>query len=344
MAAEKEAGDIPDTYLGEGTYGRVVRKGEAAWKSPAGYSEIVAIAAERLVLHRVGKHPNIRGATKEPRPPPHTALVLEYIPLTLEEVRFGKSTSKCVRAVAVGLLKALTHAHAAGVCHGDVRMSNVLVRCWPPRTCDDVLLMDWGSARLGRGPYRGTRVGMDGAPPEVILGTGLPGDVWGVGIIALALTRGRIPGNIDFWHCDGGSYRVLSRLFATSVLDEIRGEESECPVWISRLLTEDPTARPTAPQALALMECEVPHTPPAKPFGFDPATPLPELLEGPWKGRGTRDALVLLAERLCESPSSEASLSLGGVYMLTEDDPSDPEAAKDVWTAGEALLELIPPA
>lgn len=162
---------------------------------------------------------------------------------TLESVR-GRLPWSGVRAVLTSLLDALSHAHARGVIHLDLKCSNALVRRDEGRPV--VVLSDFGLAKLvqsdvARGAVVGTPTTM---APEQFRGEardyGPWTDLYALGAVAIELVTGRPPYDVgDAFealrdaHLAGGWGGLPAGLRVPPGLDD----------WLRTLLAVDPAHR-----------------------------------------------------------------------------------------------------
>ena len=212
----------------------VPREGKAAARA-----EREAAAAARL------RHPSCLRAYAFARDPGHVYIAYEYVPgrTFREALRAGELKDASAIDACAQVCDALSHAHAAGILHRDVKPSNVLIS--PEGRAK---LLDFGLARMAeaetltaQGDVPGTLAYI--SPERLAGGESEPAaDVWAVGVMLWESLAGRHP----FWH--------------TSMLDTARAIEEGAPSLavlrpdlpkglielVDRALTVDPAKRPSA--------------------------------------------------------------------------------------------------
>ena len=212
----------------------VPREGKAAARA-----EREAAAAARL------RHPSCLRAYAFARDPGHVYIAYEYVPgrTFREALRAGELKDASVIDACAQVCDALSHAHAAGILHRDVKPSNVLIS--PEGRAK---LLDFGLAQMAeaetltaQGDVPGTLAYI--SPERLAGGESEPAaDVWAVGVMLWESLAGRHP----FWH--------------TSMLDTARAIEEGAPSLavlrpdlpkglielVDRALTVDPAKRPSA--------------------------------------------------------------------------------------------------
>ena len=175
-------------------------------------------------------------------------LATAYVPgLSLAETvkERGPLSARSVLSLAAGLAEGLSAIHAAGVVHGDLKPSNVLLAEDGPR------VIDFGISRAaGAAPVTptGLVVGSPGfMSPEQALGKeiGPLSDVFSLGaVLAFAATGQRPFGT-------GSPVELLDRVIHGS--PRLETVPAEVQLLVLRCLDKDPSQRPTAADLLAEM-------------------------------------------------------------------------------------------
>lgn len=247
--------------VGEWRRGPAIGRGStatvsAAVASPSGivfavkYADLslsTPLQREQGILSSLRHHPNIVSYLGFEVAAGAYNLFLEYAPLgslfDCIEDRGRRLEEPEIRSYAGDLLRGLSHLHAAGVAHRDVKSRNVLV--FPGGRAK---LADFGCAwrtSAPPAPVAGTPMYM---APEAARGEaqGLPADLWAFGCTVIEMATGRPP-----WPDVADPVAALHRAGFT-------GDVPDCPGWLSadardfvgKCLKRDPKERWTAEQLL----------------------------------------------------------------------------------------------
>jgi eukaryotic-like serine/threonine-protein kinase len=229
----------------------------------------------------------------------HPCIVMEYLPykslrdLLKEE---GPLPSDRAARIGLGVLAALSAAHAEGILHRDVKPANILVG-----PDGRVVLTDFGIARAADSPTLTADGTLLGSPSYIAperarggqSGAGVPADLWGLGASLYTAVEGHPPFERD------SALATLTAVVADEPDQALHAGPLE-PV-ISGLLTKDPGQRLGAAEAERLLRqvAEPPPQPRAAPVlparppraGLESWQPAPPR---PGKSRGSLVALAVL--------------------------------------------------
>jgi len=177
-------------------------------------------------------------------PVPWLATAYVAGPSLSEAVRHrGPLTAESLLALAAGLAKSLTAIHAAGVVHGDLKPSNVLLAPDGPRVIDFGISQAAEVTPLARaGLVVGTPSFMS---PEQAAGqeVGPLSDVFSLGAVLAYAATGRKPFGT------GQPAAVLERVVRETA--DLKDAPAEVRPLIERCLAKEPAGRPTAAELLA---------------------------------------------------------------------------------------------
>jgi transcriptional regulator with GAF, ATPase, and Fis domain/tetratricopeptide (TPR) repeat protein len=207
-------------------------------------SERDSLRREFEVLSRV-RHPSIVSAYELGFAPDGTLFyTMEYVPGVAADVALGPGDWTLLYSCAAQLAHALEVLHAAGVVHGDVKPSNLLVVLDPRvKGHADVRLLDLGLAALLGRDRRGHRGTPGFAAPEVVGGapSSIASDLYGFGatLYVLAL-RCAAPAA---WAPGKGPGPPHARTDVALALEEAAVPEPLARLLLG-LLAADATARP----------------------------------------------------------------------------------------------------
>ena len=270
----------------------------------------------------------------------------------------GPSLSEAVRdrgplsvasllALAAGLVKSLSAIHAAGVVHGDLKPSNVLLALDGPRVIDFGISQAAEAAPLARsGLVVGTPSFMS---PEQAAGqaVGSRSDVFSLGAVLAFAATGRRPFG------SGPAAAVLERVVRGA--PDLRGAPPEVLPLIERCLAKDPARRPAAAALLGEVTAAQAALAPPAPSGelapsdeaVPPPGPVPAIQAAPrrrWRPLVTASAVagVLVASAAAgygvnagtghQAGRSSFSEAVGGPQAGARMDAGDARSARPART------------
>jgi len=213
-------------------------------------------------------------------PVPWLATAYVAGPSLSEAVRHrGPLTTGSLLALAAGLAKSLTAIHAAGVVHGDLKPSNVLLAPDGPRVIDFGISQAAEVTPLARaGLVVGTPSFMS---PEQAAGqdVGPLSDVFSLGAVLAYAATGRKPFGT------GQPAAVLERVVGETA--DLKDAPAQVRPLIERCLAKERAGRPTAAELLAEVTAAQSATEPG-PGSARPAPPGPGVPPGPRPARSRR--------------------------------------------------------
>jgi serine/threonine protein kinase len=223
----------------------------------------------------------------------HPCIVMEFLPYkSLRQILDEEGPVPPARAAQIGLgvLGALSAAHAEGILHRDVKPANILVG-----QDGRVVLTDFGIARAADSPTLTADGTVLGSPSYIAperarggpSGAGAPGDLWALGASLFAAVEGHPPFERD------GALATLTAVVADEPEQATHAGPLE-PV-ISGLLRKDPAQRLGAAEAGELLRRAAEPLPvPAPVASPRPVVPEPRPPVPP-RARRSRRLMVTLA-------------------------------------------------
>src|SRR3984885_934474 len=211
----------------------------------------------------------------------HPCIVMEFLPYkSLREILDEEGTVPPARAAQIGLgvLGALSAAHAEGILHRDVKPANILVG-----PDGRVVLTDFGIARAADSPTLTADGTVLGSPSYIAperarggqSGAGAPGDLWGLGASLYTAVEGHPPFERN------GALATLTAVVADELEQATHAGPLE-PV-ITGLLRKDPAQRLGAAEAGELLR-QVAEPQAAEPLPAPaPAASPPPVAPEPWQ-------------------------------------------------------------
>uniref|UniRef100_A0A7R9YSU9 Protein kinase domain-containing protein n=1 Tax=Chlamydomonas euryale TaxID=1486919 RepID=A0A7R9YSU9_9CHLO len=252
------------SLLGKGMFSIVLRGTDRKSGKPVAIKAILPqrfkqykdlVTREAIVWSSIGQHPNIvhlKGVFRSSTRQYFVADLAsggEMLPML---ARVPNYCEQDAARVIKGVIEALAHIHARGICHADLKPENIIMA---NRSVDlSVKLMDFSLASFKDVP---TQIG--GTPefvaPELMLdpdfymkaGIGPEVDMWSVGILLYYLLSGSTPFFAPTFDKIVARVKTASWSFRGAVWNDVSTSAKEL---ISMLLCKEPGARLTAQAAL----------------------------------------------------------------------------------------------
>ncbi|OAF57560.1 hypothetical protein VC83_04688 [Pseudogymnoascus destructans] len=167
--------------------------------------------------------------------------------------RKGNYYESDAASLILATLSAVAYLHAHGIVHRDLKPENLLFRT--PEDNADLLIADFGLSRIMDDEHFHVLTTTCGTPgymaPEIFkkAGHGKPVDVWAIGVITYFLLCGYTPFDRDSNLEEMQAILIADYRFEPPAF--WRGVSVSAKDFVSRCLTVDPSARPTAQEALA---------------------------------------------------------------------------------------------
>ncbi len=213
-------------------------------------------AQEVKAAQRVGGEwtaPVLDADTEAPTPWVATGYVAGPSLAEVVDLQYGPLPRQSVRALAIGLIRALQAIHGAGLVHRDLKPSNVLV------TIDGPRVIDFGIARALDPAMQSTDgLTMTGAvvgspgfmSPEQVRGerVSYASDVFCLGTVLAYTATGRLP----FGAGEGGIHSLLFRIVNEE--PDLAGLPAEWGRLVEWCLVKDPAQRPSLDELLRHIE------------------------------------------------------------------------------------------
>jgi len=262
-------------------------------------------------------------------PVPWLATAYVAGPSLSEAVRHrGPLTTGSLLALAAGLAKSLTAIHAAGVVHGDLKPSNVLLAPDGPRVIDFGISQAAEVTPLARaGLVVGTPSFMS---PEQAAGqdVGPLSDVFSLGAVLAYAATGRKPFGT------GQPAAVLERVVGETA--DLTDAPAQVRPLIERCLAKEPAGRPTAAELLAEVTAAQSATEP----GPKSAPPGPDVPPGPRPARSRRRWW----RPLITAPAIAGLLALSGAAGYGLVSVAQPDRDGSALTGAKMAVRRAPPA
>ncbi len=213
-------------------------------------------AQEVKAAQRVGGEwtaPVLDADTDAPTPWVATGYVAGPSLATVVDQQYGPLPPQSVRALAVGLVRALQAIHGAGLVHRDLKPSNVLVTIDGPRVIDFGIARALDPAMQSTDGFTmtGAVVGSPGfMSPEQVRGerVSYASDVFCLGTVLAYTATGRLP----FGAGEGGIHSLLFRIVNEE--PDLAGLPGEWERLVEWCLVKDPAQRPSLDELLRHIE------------------------------------------------------------------------------------------
>ena len=219
---------------------------------PIGKKTREDIETEVRILRRVESHPGVVEMIDAYEKDGSVHIVTELLlggDLLLSLRDRGSFSEDDARQIFIKVMESLSHVHAAGVVHRDVKLDNLVMV--EPYDVSSVRLIDFGMAAELDGSVMNMRCGTPHfIAPEVILSSqsyGTEVDVWAAGVVLFQLLSGYLPFDA----------RTVRELFKKIIKGKADFND---PAWsmvspeaadlTRKLLTVDPSKRPTPEEAM----------------------------------------------------------------------------------------------
>lgn len=178
-------------------------------------------------------------------------LVLEYCETTLASLK-PTTCSATLSTIAVQLLEALAYLHAQGIVHRDIKLENILLQkqadgSYLPKIADFGIALHLGQAGTMASSAAGTNYYL--APEMIYNQYSYKVDLWSTGMVLLVLATKNLP------------FRGTSQRQLFQEIIAFKPQELIFPEWVDatlqstirKLLTLTPELRPSAEQALSML-------------------------------------------------------------------------------------------
>lgn len=212
----------------------------AAERERADHSKEVRTAREAAIMMLVD-HPYICGMRDVVRTNYHWYMLCEYVnggQMLDYIISHGRLKEKQARKFGRQIASALDYCHKNSIVHRDLKIENILIS-----KTGDIKIIDFGLSNLfsPRGHLKTFCGSLYFAAPELLQAkqyTGPEVDVWSFGIVLYVLVCGKVP-------FDDQSMPQLHAKIKKGVVEYPPWLTPECRSLIARMLTTDPSQRPS---------------------------------------------------------------------------------------------------